>query len=622
MQDAVRPSKQAFKAMYERGFRTWHNLQKKALHDARGKHPSLSSILQADTALLSHPSFPKDLVLDKSFSNTVLAEGISTWRTAKSPCDSPGFDQKFYIHVASDRPVNINISQTKRQEFDLSKICGDDEDHIAVLILAWTYILSARWAEIIPGVAGPEYMNSLAEWTGRDISSEDYSDDSSKVVIELGYVDDDAARWWAAVLAPEGGWKTTILSDRGQVLHSPWHTKVASEQPLVLSREASSPPSPGYRPAASFGTALRFLWGYCEYHNVVEQSHAALAAALLLPVAQYENRIVNLPPPRAGHNLRSTTKQSPGIFSSIWTNLKYLDSLTTLSCNAVGVKSLLNSVFFERGVESNICGAFLQGTFEVLGSETMQDQNVLLRAMMKRDPGLSLLWLGAFITGAQTRALQEARRGWWKLDLNVAAWTGTLMSFIQEPVAGGRVEGEEEEEEISRADECRLLYMSHEQSYTVPPLFPFAPFGCIATKDTNIEVRQHVRCEARHSLEFKSLSWRCIENNTATSIPSPTPPLRPKNGYPVPKDISIPITYERLDDEDDDCSEMVTRNIFTWLRDEDGFPVAERDIREHEWIDNLNDDDDSPITGDTRSCTGGNLHGWLGKTVTWRSNSL
>ena len=56
--------------------------------------------------------------------------------------------------------------------------------------------------------------------------------------------------------------------------------------------------------------------------------------------------------------------------------------------------------------------------------------------------------------------MQEARQAWWKIDLHVAAWTGTLMSFIQEPVSTlppGI-------EEISRADECRLMYLSHDNS--------------------------------------------------------------------------------------------------------------------------------------------------------------
>jgi hypothetical protein len=233
---------------------------------------------------------------------------------------------------------------------------------------------------------------------------------------------------------------------------------------------------------------------------------------------------------------------------------------------------------------------------------------------MKRDPSLGFLWLGAFIIGAQTRSLQEARQAWWKIDLHVAAWTGTLMSFIQEPVSTlppGR-------EEISRADECRLMYLSHDQYYTVPPLFPFAPFGSTAIADTNIDVRQHARCETSHGLEYEGLTWRCRGVQSTATVPRIL--LRAKDGQPTDGNISV--TYDNLDNEDDDCSEMVTRNIFTWLRDEDGFPVAERAIREHEWIDNLDSDEDCPITGDAQSTVGGNLHGWLLKTMARRSNSL
>jgi hypothetical protein len=80
-----------------------------------------------------------------------------------------------------------------------------------------------------------------------------------------------------------------------------------------------------------------------------------------------------------------------------------------------------------------------------------------------------------------------------------------------------------------------------------------------------------------------------------------------------------------LDFEDDgEISEMVTRNIFTWLRGEDGFPVAERAIRQHQWIDNLDSDDDTPIQGDVRSIHGGgNVGQWLIGLATKRSwNSL
>lgn len=70
---------------------------------------------------------------------------------------------------------------------------------------------------------------------------------------------------------------------------------------------------------------------------------------------------------------------------------------------------------------------------------------------------------------------------------------------------------------------------------------------------------------------------------------------------------------------------MVTQNIFTWLRDEHGFPVSERDIRAHEWIDNLDDGYEDGVcgrTGDAMSTVGGDLHGWLWKTMTWRSSTI
>ncbi|KAI9866787.1 MAG: hypothetical protein M1813_000729 [Trichoglossum hirsutum] len=61
-------------------------------------------------AFLDHPSFPENLAVDASFSNTVIATGVSTWRTAQGPYDLPSLDQEFFIPVASDRPTILAIS--------------------------------------------------------------------------------------------------------------------------------------------------------------------------------------------------------------------------------------------------------------------------------------------------------------------------------------------------------------------------------------------------------------------------------------------------------------------------------------------------------------------------------
>jgi hypothetical protein len=81
---------------------------------------------------------------------------------------------------------------------------NEDDNRITVLVLAWAYILSARWAEVIPGASGPEYSDRQAEWDNSSIPSKTGPSDSNTVVISIGGINDDAARWWAAALALEG----------------------------------------------------------------------------------------------------------------------------------------------------------------------------------------------------------------------------------------------------------------------------------------------------------------------------------------------------------------------------------------------------------------------------------
>jgi hypothetical protein len=426
---------------------------------------------------------------------------------------------------------------------------------------------------------------------------------TSTLNIDLGDVDDDAARWWAAVFALEGGWNATIINTRGHTLHSPWYTKLVSEQRFTLSRSKKYQPHQVQSATPSFITALRYLSAYCEFHGVAEQSQAALAATLMLPTINHDSKFARLPTPRfcrKSKPLKMTTYDFP------WNQqIKQLDRLITLSCNTRGITAMLSSVFYESGVVCNTCGVWLRATFAFLDSNYVRDSNVLLRRLTNRDPNLGFLWLGTFILGVQTKLLRRARWGSWYIQLNAAAWTGTFMSFIQEPIPPLSIGAQH----FSRAEECGLLYLAHSQPYTVPPLFAFAPFGSTRIPDTNIEVRQHVGCKESHRLGYKALTWHCYGGQQSVAA-LPKVPLRAKYGQPT--DTSVCVTFEELDseDEDDEASEVVTRNVFTWLREQDGFPVAEKAIREHEWINNLDDSDDhEPVTGETRSTAGGNLHG-------------
>lgn len=124
----------------------------------------------------------------------------------------------------------------------------------------------------LPGISGTEYGDSQSGWGDKILedSSEHSSAASTGMVVDLGDVDDDTARWWAAILAPEGGWDAKVLSDKGHVLHSPWCTEVKSEKQFTLSRSSGSQPPPILCAAPSFVTALSYLSSYCEYHDIMD----------------------------------------------------------------------------------------------------------------------------------------------------------------------------------------------------------------------------------------------------------------------------------------------------------------------------------------------------------------
>lgn len=614
MEDAIRPSVEAFKAMYDRGYQTWA-----ALWEIAAAHNQLQYQLSSlYSAFPNHPCFPESLKVDSSFSNTATVSGRTTWRASRGPCDLPSFQEEMVLHVASNCPTTIVFNSGPHSTTSFLDHIAKESTHIPILMLAWAYILSARWAELIAG-ADISYYDCHQAQPFSDNGPHELEDDDNSVVVDIGNVDDAAAKWWTAVLAADGGWDASIRSDTGVLLCSPWSIRTQPGSKFTISANIQSCSAMNNLRPASFSTAVRYLSEYCHLHDVAKQSQAALAAALLIPVAKFDSRRIKLPVSRLKRNPRPR-QEKPQALPSWDMEPQQLDRLLMLSCNARGVKALLNSIFFEPDVACNICGAWLQGSFAFLDSEQARDPRILLRTFMERDPGLGFLWLGAFITGAEERCLQEARTGWWKVDISAAAWTGTLASFIQEPI----MKAPPDAQEMSRADECRLTYLCHEPGHAVPLLFPFPPFGHTAMEDTDLDVRRHSRCSAAHGLEYSSFTWDCWGGKKVEQGINGTLPIviRAKAGKPsIDGSNNVAVVYDNLDAEDE-MSEMVTRNIFTWLRGEDGFAATERSIREHEWIDNLESDDDSPIDGDVRSTAGRNLGGWLLEVSARRSNSL
>jgi hypothetical protein len=161
---------------------------------------------------------------------------------------------------------------------------------------------------------------------------------------------------------------------------------------------------------------------------------------------------------------------------------------------------------------------------------------------------------------------------------------------------------------------------------------PFQPFGFIAITDCNLEVQEHARYRSSYGLYYSGWTWDCRDGARA-----PTPQCLPtlldgrtskqeEGDLETADDSQIPVDYSHMDRESD-VSEDVTRNIFMWLRGTDGFPIVEREIREHEWINNLDESDDESASpeGDGRSIGAkgkANVGSWIARAVTYRRDSF
>lgn len=165
----------------------------------------------------------------------------------------------------------------------------------------------------------------------------------------------------------------------------------------------------------------------------------------------------------------------------------------------------------------------------------------------------------------------------------------------------------------------------------IPPIYPYPPPGTTAIEDLDLDVRVHAHCPGRHGLRYENITWgladgtKTVQEAQGGRVIGRT--RAAAHGSLTPTDMSVPVDFAGLDRERD-LSEKVTRNIFVWMRETEGFPPAERDIYRHEWIDLSDDDDDDSLhpEGGGLSTAGRNVPvrvgGWIASAITARSNSI
>jgi hypothetical protein len=622
-ENGVTPCSELCRAVFELGFKAWSCCSPS--HDVaqQGIREGLRAI---DNAFPVHPTMANNLNLTKS-PGLWGAKGASFWDGSSSsdPTSShlscarglPGIaPQKHSFPVTKSKAANLRLRQYSENGV-ISSLEGQG-DHTTILVLAWSYILSTRWAELLPGTNNITYQ---------DVSAESSQHGTTAATVPIKATSGEAARWWQAVLAPGQGWLATVDA-HGRRLYSPWSIDLSSTSILKPVFLESSPVS---ATAPTAVTAMHYLSKYVGMYGVGDQSRAALSAVLCLPFAIHWCSKITLPVPSITTRVPiSEHDEHPSLLS-----LEQMDKLMVLSCNTRGLEAVLLSSFYDPSVPCNLVSPFLQGTFAALDN-VLGDPMPLMLALLQRSPRVGFLWVGAMVLGAHLPLLEKARYGGFEIELNSAVWTGTIQTFMQLPVSATQPW------RIRREDECRLAYLASKDYQHNLPLFPWKPFGTVDLKDAELDVQIHAGCHG-HGLRYRGWAWDCVDNGRPVRALH-QPPSSSDTGHELLASVphlSVEVPYDMLDLDDDAASCTATLNIFMWLR-RTGFAASEQHIRRHEWLCEVLDDeeeeayeswpedeleDDSAIARAQKKRSKSavarpKLGRWLASTQTKRGNSI
>ncbi|KAH8432270.1 uncharacterized protein LDX57_009909 [Aspergillus melleus] len=123
-------------------------------------------------------------------------------------------------------------------------------NYIAILSLAWSYILCTRLVETQQqDSAEVTYTDSTASWNRPAPTDRN----APRIEIDIGRVNRRVARWWAAILAPNLGWRAIVTNMKNEVYLAPWSISLQGKQefrvvwqddgPLAQNSATSLPPT-------------------------------------------------------------------------------------------------------------------------------------------------------------------------------------------------------------------------------------------------------------------------------------------------------------------------------------------------------------------------------------------
>ncbi|KAJ5940731.1 hypothetical protein N7516_000899 [Penicillium verrucosum] len=643
MEDALRPSKEAFGYTLRASYQLWSTHFNTSDSLLPLECIDLKSLLKDTPAFLADGLIPSDKVFSFACAKVrdkLEIKGQSRWQTTKAGADC--------ITPSKVIPLGLPLGVAEARKVELSKdvplskwpgvrgISGYDKgNYIAVLFLAWAYILSAKWAELLDC---SEKHHCSTKYSFETCQEPEVSVQPEVIEVDLPPGASEAEIvWWNAILSGTPAWKICVEYESERFV-SPWSVSLGgaismrAKHGINLQSITYKPPSPA--------TAFQYLTRFCEHHRLYAQCTAALSASFFTRDSFLRKpRTLPIPRPTKNPEYHYTQTAPQSISALISEHEKLLPYYMTLSSEMwLTTLPALKSTFFNPDIPCNLVSAWQNPAFAVI-NPIIKQNNIprLLHGLSARQPRVASLWLGAAIMGRSSTYLKQCEQGMTAPSLEAEAWMGVTTTFMTQPPGTYDTDADF----VRREDECRLLFLatptdgSYNHGYVTS--WQWKPFGSTKICDTDISLREHLGCGC-HVLEYEGWDWELGDGSRvedtgvearfssllsisncapeSASVPAPFSMCvsDPKLGGTCADLPALPKDCE-YDLYSDEKSDNPTRGIFCWLRS-DGFPPNEKGIFQHSWIVIANDSDEEVDECESDDSTAGaraeRVENWLG----------
>ncbi|KAI1422461.1 hypothetical protein F5Y12DRAFT_618008 [Xylaria sp. FL1777] len=481
-------------------------------------------------------------------------EGWPTWLVDPSIMlkDIPSLPRKIRKHRLSGRPVwrVPDVNQTAKEVrgadkyFPLSieapiqcRMCDEPSSSdktrtpeptaprgLAILVLCWSYILSARLLELQDRRIkySRNYLQPKA-----DI---DIRPSPGQVVLHLpAAASPRLVRWLCALLSPQPGWEPENDNEFPM-----WAAFCSGDVGFVISTPTGGSMSMKKERAPTSKEARGLLVEFCCLYGLGPKLHgktefmlpytAAFLAALVLPYYQYVRLQPQLPVPFLAYSGYYGPPQYD-IYKSVKHLYDDMPYYMTLSLHPPSISSMIWSIFWQPSIECNLVSPWLSSILSVIRPIIdARDFGRLARIFAHRRPRVSLVWLGIFLLGDITilsrmvRYLETLEEdvclyGIGLPDLSVAAWTGSPLSFWDEAEDGEALatDADARATSVSRAEVLRRrLNFRLGDNYST--LFAWRPFGSIPDRDIEPDLREYM--DQRNFREYVYWTWLGVSDTT------------------------------------------------------------------------------------------------------------